>query len=215
MAEPARHCECGCGKLVKGPRTKRYYDSTHAKRAQRAARADAGQVDGRSLAGRLPSPNGDGKVRPALERWLKEQCGLPEPLVAAARALSDQVDRTPTNSPLWGRLSTVLTELVTPQVQAQQMAAEMAEIHRELSEPAGAEAYRMQRLEQARANGEDTRRWGRLCPIGCLQGDHRWHQWGGPDSRRTCLDCYGSLEDDGTVSWPDWLAPKPGTNDER
>src|SRR5215208_1611255 len=148
MADIPRRCECGCGKLVKGPRTKKYYDSTHAKCAQRAARADARQVDGRSPAERVPSPNGDGKVRPALERWLEEQWGLPEPLVAAARALSDQVDRTPTNSPLWGRLSAVLTGLVTPQVQARQMAAEMAEIHRELSEPAGAEAYRMQRLEQ-------------------------------------------------------------------
>jgi hypothetical protein len=208
MAEIPRRCECGCGNAVRGPRTKRYYDSTHAKRAQRAARADARQVKGRSLTGRVPSPNGDGKVRPALERWLKEQWGLPEPSVAAARALSDQVDRTPTNSPLWGRLSTVLTELVTPQVQAQQLHAEQRAIFEEFASIKAAESWRAEKCRQAMADGKDASRWGHLCPVGCVQGRHNWHQWGDPDSPKTCLDCRGRLEQDGTMFWDDWVAPK-------
>jgi hypothetical protein len=211
VPEPARHCACGCKKVVKGPPTKRYYDSTHAKRAQRAARAGS-DVD--SVATVPPAPNGDGRVLPALEEWVEDRPDLPLPLVASALALAREVDRQPTNSPLWGRLSTVLTELVTPAVQAKAWSAAVRELYEEFATMSAAEEWRHQRYLRAVDDGEPhPGRWSHLVPIACALGDHRWHQWGGPESPKACLDCRGRLEDDGVVRWPPdlvgalWEAP--------
>lgn len=57
-------------------------------------------------------PVGDaGRVRAGLETWLVGQLSdFPAVLVEAARALADQVDREPRNSPLWGRYTALLME---------------------------------------------------------------------------------------------------------
>jgi hypothetical protein len=69
-----------------------------------------------------------------------------------------------------------------------------------------AEAWRHQRYLKAVDDGEPhPARWTKLVPLSCAMQQHRWHQWGGPDSPRTCLDCRGRLEDDDVVRWPPYL----------
>jgi hypothetical protein len=46
-------------------------------------------------------------------------------LVASAKALAAQVDRQPAASPLWGRLSTILAELISPTLEQQSFSREL------------------------------------------------------------------------------------------
>lgn len=126
-----RHCACGCEKELKGSSTQRFASDACRKRVARAAARRNGSADGvadNPDAGHRPQIT-PGRVRSGLESWLEDHDDLPAPLVAAARALSDEVDRRPSASPLWGSLTTILTELVTPQVQAQALTEDLRRLY--------------------------------------------------------------------------------------
>jgi hypothetical protein len=148
-----------------------------------------------------------GRTRAGLEVWLARQdVELPEMLVEAARSLADEVDREPEASPLWGRYLDAVRQLHEPEVQAKAWSAEMRALFTEFATMEAAETWRHQRYLKAVADGEEyPDRWTTLVPFGCLLERHHWHQWGGPESPKTCLDCRGPLEDDGVVRWPSYL----------
>jgi hypothetical protein len=139
--------------------------------------------------------------------WLARQdVELAEMLVEAARSLADEVDSAPDASPLWGRYLDALRQLHAPEVQAKAWSAEMRALFEEFATMEAAEAWRHRRYLKAVADGEvHPDRWTKLVPFGCLLERHNWHQWGGPESPKTCLDCRGRLEDDGVVRWPSYL----------
>jgi hypothetical protein len=204
-----RSCACGCGEVVEGPAFKRFVSDTHRKRAARAAVSTHAAAD---KVGRPPAKNGQGsagewgRVRAGLEAWLAERAvdDLPSALVASAQALADELDRDTTASPMWGRYTTVLTELVTPQLEARAWSDQIEDIFREMASVDAAEQWRAERYQRALANGEpDAGRWTRLVPLACARADHRWHQ-PSPGAVTWCLDCRAYLEDDGRVWWPDW-----------
>jgi hypothetical protein len=146
-----------------------------------------------------------GRVRAGLEAWVADQPDLPGVLVEAARSLAAQVDREPRNSPLWGRLVQVLLELTGPEQQARAWNEEVAEIYRELATIEAAEAWRYRRYLRAVDSGEpDPGRWSHLVPVACAMGDHNWHRYG-PLAPKRCLDCRGTLGDDGEMAWPYWI----------
>jgi hypothetical protein len=148
------------------------------------------------------------RARAGLEAWLETRSDVPSVLVESARALADEVDARPGDSPLWGRYLGCLRQLTAPEVEAQAWNAEVREIYEEFASIRVAEEWRAARAAKARAEGKDASRWGHLCPVGCVQGRHDWHRWGGPESPAYCLDCLGRLEHDGTMFWDDWVAPK-------
>jgi hypothetical protein len=144
-----------------------------------------------------------GRARAGLEMWAAKHAGEPpEVLLSAARQLADEVDREPQSSPLWGRYLQCLQQLAQPEIEANQIQGEMREICEHLATIEAAEQWRVTKLREAMDRGENWQRWGRLVPVGCAQGRHAWHQWGGFESPKACKDCYGRLENDGTVSWP-------------
>jgi hypothetical protein len=154
----------------------------------------------------LPVVGEPGRVRSGLESWLESRAGLgdlPEVTVEAARVLADELDADTGASPLWGRYTALIETLTTPQLEAQAFNHETRLIFEEFATIQAAESWRAEKCRQARAEGKDATRWGHLCPLGCVMGRHDWYQWGGPDSPKTCLDCRGRLEHDGTVFWPD------------
>jgi hypothetical protein len=183
----------------------------HRKRAARAAVSADTPADKvaqpRSENGQ--QPDGERRVRAGLERWLREREGddLPPVLIESARVLADQLDHARNASPLWARYTTVLMELITPQLEARAWSAEMTAIYEEMAIISVAEAWRAQRCREAIEAGDDPARWTRLVPLGCCLGWHRWHRHG-PNSLRPCLDCHGIEEADGTATWADWLAQR-------
>jgi hypothetical protein len=208
-----RLCACGCGEALKGRRSQRFVSDAHRKRSRRAESAVNEQVKVEAAAGALPAdrtapPNGSiGRTRAGLEVWLARQdVELPEMLVEAARSLADEVDREPEASPLWGRYLDAVRQLHEPEVQIKAWSAEVRALYEEFATMQAAEAWRAKRYLKAVDDGEPhPARWGTLVPLGCAMQLHRWHQRGGPESPKTCLDCRGYLEDDGVVRWPSYL----------
>lgn len=172
-----RHCACGCEKELKGSSTQRFASDACRKRAARAAARRNGSADGvadNPDAGHRPQIT-PGRVRSGLESWLEDHDDLPAPLVAAARALSDEVDRRPSASPLWGRLTTILTELVTPQVQAQALTEDLRRLYEYLLIGRADEEWRHEKHMQAIERGDPLADvWQRVVPIGCVRGRHSW-----------------------------------------
>jgi hypothetical protein len=121
--------------------------------------------------------------------------------VSAAQQLADEVDHEPQSSPLWGRYLQCLQQLAEPEIKARAIQGEMREIFEEMATIEAAEQWRVKKLREALDAGQDWRRWGHLCPVGCVQGFHNWHSWGGHGSPRVCLDCRARLEADGSLSW--------------
>jgi hypothetical protein len=216
MTEADRLCACGCGEVVIGRRSRRYVGESHRMRALRSRKAAEEQVSGDVVrhdvvaedAGRpLPSNGSMGRTRAGLEVWIEKQEVEPdEALTSAARELADRVDADPDNSPLWGRYLDCLRQLQEPAQQAEAWNAAVRELYEELATMDAVEAWRHAKYLKAVDDGEPhPERWTKLVPFGCLLDRHQWHQWGGPDSPRTCLDCRGRLEDDGVVRWPSYL----------
>jgi hypothetical protein len=183
--------------------------------ALRSRRAAEEQVEG-AVATRVdagnhahhpaPSNGSMGRVRGGLEAWLNTREDLPEVLVASARVLADELDAASDSSPLWGRYTTLMQALTEPQFQEQAFNAEVRALYTELATMDAAEAWRHRRYLKAVDDGEEhPDRWTKLVPLGCLLEHHRLHQWGGPESPKTCLDCRGRVEDDGVVRWPSYL----------
>jgi hypothetical protein len=148
------------------------------------------------------------RARAGLEAWLEDQRDVPSVLVESARVLADEVDARPGDSPLWGRYLDCLRQLTGPEQQAIAWNDEVRQIYEEFASIQVAEEWRAEKCRQALADGKDASRWGHLCPVGCVMGRHDWHRWGGPESPAYCLDCLGRLEQDGTMFWDDWVAPK-------
>jgi hypothetical protein len=208
-----RLCACGCGETLKGRLSQRFVSDAHRKRSRRAESAATEQIKIEAAAGAVPAVRGApsngsiGRTRAGLEVWLARQdVELAEMLVEAARSLADEVDREPEASPLWGRYLDAVRQLHEPEVQAKAWSAAVRELYEELATIEAAEAWRVQRYQRAVDNGEEhPDRWTKLVPFGCLLDRHHWHQWGGPESPKTCLDCRGRLEDDDVVRWPSYL----------
>jgi hypothetical protein len=210
-----RLCACGCGEVLTGRRSQRYAGESHRMRALRSRQAAEEQVEG-AVATRVdvgdhadppaPSNGSMGRVRVGLEAWLKTREGLPEVLVSAARVLADELDAASDSSPLWGRYTVLMQALTEPQFQEQAFGVEVRKIYEEFATMEAAESWRHRRYLKAVDDGEPhPDRWTKLVPFGCLLDRHNWHQWGGPESPRTCLDCRGRVEDDGVVRWPSRL----------
>src|SRR5512132_387690 len=205
-----RSCACGCGeKLPDGRRNRRFVSNAHRMRAHRSEAAVNEQVATDVAAGDGParrrvggaSSNGSmGRVRGGLEAWLNTREDLPEVLVASVRVLADELDAASDSSPLWGRYTTLMQALTEPQFQERAFNAEVSALYEEFATIQAAEAWRHQRYLKAVDDSEEhPDRWTKLVPFGCLLDRHHWHQWGGPESPKTCLDCRGRLEDDGVV----------------
>jgi hypothetical protein len=96
--------------------------------------------------------------------------------------------------------------LTQPQFQERAFNVEVRALYVEFATIKASESWRHRRYLKAVADGEEhPERWTKLVPFDCLLERHRWHQWGGPESPKTCLDCRGHLEDDGVVRWPFYL----------
>jgi hypothetical protein len=207
LTESIRECACGCGIPLDGSPQRRFVDDAHRKRAARAAgqNADTNGQKSDAFSDVLPVRE-PGRVRAGLESWLEKRAiiaaDLPEVTVEAARVLADELDADSGASPLWGRYTALVETLTAPQLEAQAFNAEVRELYAEFATIGAAEAWRAERYRKAVDAGDThPERWSHLVPIGCLLGRHQWHQWGGPASRKTCLDCRGSIEDDGEVRW--------------
>ena len=195
-----RSCACGCGeKLPNGRRNRRFVSNAHRMRARRVKRAADELVSDEG--GRPRSSNGSmGRVRGGLEAWLNTREALPEVLVSSARVLADELDAASDSSPLWGRYTTLIQALTEPQFQERAFNAEVRALYEEFATIEAAEHWRHRRYLKAVDDGEPhPERWTKLVPFGCLLDRHNWHQWGGPESPKTCLDCRGRVEDDGVV----------------
>jgi hypothetical protein len=209
LTESTRQCACGCGIPLEGPSQQRFASDACRKRAARRRAKGNGQHPD-TIVDALPVRE-PGRVRAGLETWIAKRAviaELPEVTVEAARVLADELDADPDASPLWGRYTALIETLTTPQLEAQEFNAEVRAIFEEFASIRIAEEWRAAQAAKARAEGKDASRWGHLCPVGCVQGRHDWHQWGGPESPKSCLDCHGRLEHDGTMFWDDWVAPK-------
>jgi hypothetical protein len=181
VTDAKRLCECGCGTVLNGSKTRRYASDAHRKRHARAAAR---------VAAPDPQPfdvDGHVKVRPALDEWLEGQHDLPAPLVAAAQALSAQVDMMPKSSPLWGRLTTVLTELMTPALEARQWSVEKRQVLEQVALAGHDDRWRAAKYREARDAGMDPTPWERVVPISCARGEHHWRD--GRPQRRVCRYC--------------------------
>lgn len=161
-----RECGCGCGVSIVGAPSKRFVDDAHRKRASR-------QSDNGHATADVPPVRSDtpalvrGRVRAGLEEWLADRPGLAGSVTSAARVLADQLDAAPDHSPLWGRYSTVLGQLVES---ARLTAAERQEeswwLHREIRSGCGVRGHAQALLHCAWCCGDQTRR--------CLAGEHAW-----------------------------------------
>jgi hypothetical protein len=204
LTEPTRECACGCRILLDGSPQQRFVDDAHRKRAAR--RRAIGKGHNPDAISDVLLTGEPGRVRAGLEAWLEKRAvisDLPEVTVEAARVLADELDADTGASPLWGRYTALIETLTTPQLEAQAFNHETRLIFEEFATIQAAESWRAEKCRQARAEGKDATRWGHLCPVGCVMGRHDWYQWGGPDSPKTCFDCRGRLEHDGSVFWPD------------
>jgi hypothetical protein len=169
VTNPNRVCRCGCGLPLNGRATQRYATEACRKRAKRHGDVPA--------AGNLvPEASHDGeKVLPALDRWLAEQDeDLPPPLVAAARALSFQVDATPRNGPLWGRLVTVFSELMAPALEARSWHVTQRQAIEQVALAGHDDRWRAAKYVEARDAGMDPTPWERVVPISCARDEHHW-----------------------------------------
>lgn len=130
-----------------------------------------------------------GRCRAGLEAWIgtDPDPDLPQALVEAGRALADEVDAAPRNSPLWGRYTAILTALVEARgILGARAEAELQATMRGLQQVDADETERAQRCRGAETS-EEARRWTRVVPIGCLEGEHRPYRW--PLGAVACLDC--------------------------
>jgi hypothetical protein len=75
--------------------------------------------------------SGSGRLRDGLEAWLVERPGLPQPVVEHARVLASQLDVAPDDSPLHGRYTAVLGQLLSA-AEVPSVEAEVAALQREL-----------------------------------------------------------------------------------
>ena len=107
-----RRCRCGCGEMLVGGPRKLYVDDSHRKRKARRNGSEPDiEADNPDADADIPAVE-PGRCRDGLERWLDgRETSLASSLVAASRALADQVDANPSSSPLWGRYSTLLGQL--------------------------------------------------------------------------------------------------------
>lgn len=210
-----RLCECGCGEPLSGPLTRKYVSDAHRKRAARARASDPDTQPGHPDRTRTSDPESGppsapelhpGRARQGLESWLEEVGELPAALTAHARILADELDSDPDNSPLHGRYASVLGALTEAHESHEVRASEeVRETIEEVRHTGDVEAFRLAKLRQAEERGEPDAeaRWGKLVPIGCATGNHRWHRW--PAGRTDCLDC-GEL--DVAASSPESLPPE-------
>jgi len=115
-----RLCECGCGEPIVGSRRRRFVDDTHRKRFARAVGSNGHKAtvdadtdpDMSDMSDTVPEIAA-GRCREGLEEWLDgRESSLSQAVVSACRALSDEVDAKPSSSPLWGRYSQLLGQLV-------------------------------------------------------------------------------------------------------
>jgi hypothetical protein len=86
-----------------------------------------------------------GRVRAGLEAWIAKRAviaELPEVTVEAARVLADELDADPDASPLWGRYTALIETLTTPQLEAQEVNAEVRAIYEEFASIRIAEEWR-------------------------------------------------------------------------
>ena len=156
------------------------------------------------LGERNPNANGGlaapqvapGRALAGLEAWASQfgAGDLPQVLLEAARALAAEVDKAPTASNLWGRYAEVVRQL-TDHVEAlrNEVRDELAPILGELQHLGDVDRYRAERFRRAVADGDpDADRWGRLVPVGCVEGRHRVRRW--PGGRTTCADCQVDLD---------------------
>jgi hypothetical protein len=181
VTEAARKCACGCGETVVGRRSRLYVSESHrmrALRARRAAERDVELEEHRIVQlSAPPAPNGEHeRVRPAVDEWVKEQDDLPAPMVAAARALAAQVDMAPKSSPLWGRLTTVLTELMTPAMEARAWSVTQRQLVEQIAISGHDEAWRAAKYREAVDAGMPADAWRKVVPIGCVEDEHTWRQ---------------------------------------
>jgi hypothetical protein len=172
-----RTCDyCGATFAASSPRA-RFCSDRHRKAAHRLRSSETMEADPQEIAG------APGRARAGLDDWINEEgFTAPAALVEAARSLADEVDRSPRNSPLWGRyidLLRQLTEAVEPVVDSA-----WTDFRAEFATREIAEEYRAERYSQATTD-EERRRWTRLVPIGCVEGSHHW-------TAGRCADC-GSL----------------------
>ena len=114
-----RLCECGCSEIIVGSRRRRFVDDAHRKRFARAAGSNGHRPDTDADNADTDADNADqpevvaGRCREGLEEWLDNREGsLSQAVVSACRALADEVDAKPSSSPLWGRYSQLLGQLV-------------------------------------------------------------------------------------------------------
>jgi hypothetical protein len=208
-----RLCACGCGETLKGRLSQQFVSDAHRKRSRRAESAAHEQVKGGLDTVELPAargapPNGSmGRTRAGLEVWIaKQDVELPEMLVESARSLADEVDSVPDASPLWGRYLDTLRPVARTGGAGQGVELGGPRDLRRVRHDRSRRSVAASAVSQSRRRRrEHPERWTTLVPFGCLLERHRWHQWGGPESRKTCLDCRGQLEDDGVVRWPSYL----------
>ena len=187
-----RRCGCGCGETLSGGPRQRFASDACRKRSARngGAEPDIYPDTNADNADSVPdTPDAEpGRCRAGLDEWLAEVSDVPAALVAHCRMLADEVDADPDNSPLHGRYSTALGQLVAHVEIVSE--AERARLESALSEIAHAgdvESYRARRYRQALDAGEDASRWSKLVPVACVEGDHRWHTWSA--GAQVCEDC--------------------------
>jgi hypothetical protein len=139
----------------------------------RAKRAEQAMSNGDGSPDRPPTE--PGRVRQGLEAWLADQVSEPEQLVVeAARALADEVDRSPRNSPLWGRLLALYETLLAPVRQAAAWGDEVERLYAEVALSRANEEWRVEQYRAAVERGDDPSGWERVVPIGCARGRHSW-----------------------------------------
>lgn len=173
--ESDRFCECGCGEVLSGRRSQRFVSPAHRMRARRAARVS----DPAEAAVVPPSGNGSrGSVRLGLEAWLAEQVvEPPEVLVAAARALADEVDADRDDSPLWGRYLDAVRQLQEPVAQTVAINDELRRIYESIGLCRADEEWRHAQYMRAVERGDPyPEGWEKVVPIGCVRGRHSWRR---------------------------------------
>ena len=187
----SRRCGCGCGETLCGGPRQRFASDACRKRAARVGRSEPDtNADNADTDADNPDTDTDtpfvepGRCRAGLERWLVEVDTAPAVLVEHCRLLADEVDRDPDSSPLHGRYSTALGQLVAHvEIVAETERARLNAALAEITHAGDIETYRATRYRQAVEAGEDPSRWEKLVPVGCVRGSHRFGPAGG------CLDC--------------------------
>jgi hypothetical protein len=193
MADETRYCACGCGEVLTGSKRQRFAGEAHRSRFRKAHKGEAcppapstnsGATQNDDGRGFVPS-DGEGKVLASIEEWVREHPDLPAPLVASAKALATQVDKQPASPPLWGRLSTVLMELVSPVIQQVEWSREIERAIQFVALAGHDEQWRLDRYHESLDAGEAwAEGWLRVVPISCAQQRHRWRRPG-----NACVYC--------------------------